>query len=319
MNYSYGTGPSENFNSNNHSRMLESYENECYLRSKSLFDASNPSAPENIIHHQFECLINEAGVNVDTIASENKTDEDILQSSTSSNSSNSSYSYNINNASNRYHQHQQQQHYAHMHQQNVHQNSLEYSHNTNSSLNNIYFTNKKAIKQDTNLNENSSQTYTSEKSIGFSNENKFQYFLMAPTSPAVKTNEDTLTYLNQGQNYELRLSLTDSVATNNSNLSSIKMCNNFENCKQDKTNPSNYLEDIKPLIINGKPNINMNDINANSNNNGQQSKYQTSDSNDAKTNPVYLSIIRLCFWDRKLQETELQEIKEVRKVIKIFF
>ena len=35
--------------------------------------------------------------------------------------------------------------------------------------------------------------------------NKFQYVLMAPTSPAVKVNEDTLTYLNQGQNYELKL------------------------------------------------------------------------------------------------------------------
>ena len=35
--------------------------------------------------------------------------------------------------------------------------------------------------------------------------NKFQYVIMAPTSPAVKINEDTLTYLNQGQNYELKL------------------------------------------------------------------------------------------------------------------
>jgi hypothetical protein len=27
--------------------------------------------------------------------------------------------------------------------------------------------------------------------------------------------------------------------------------------------------------------------------------------------PIYLSIIRLCFWDRKLQEIEQDEIKEV--------
>ena len=27
--------------------------------------------------------------------------------------------------------------------------------------------------------------------------------------------------------------------------------------------------------------------------------------------PVYLSIVRLCFWDRKLQEIEHEEIKEV--------
>ena len=29
------------------------------------------------------------------------------------------------------------------------------------------------------------------------------------------------------------------------------------------------------------------------------------------SDPVYLSIIRLCFWDRKLQEIEHEEIKEV--------
>ncbi|KAG9349100.1 hypothetical protein JZ751_029420 [Albula glossodonta] len=33
----------------------------------------------------------------------------------------------------------------------------------------------------------------------------FQYILSAPTSPAVKTHEETLTYLNQGQSYEIRM------------------------------------------------------------------------------------------------------------------
>ena len=47
---------------------------------------------------------------------------------------------------------------------------------------------------------------------GSSNINKFQYVLMAPTSPGVKINEDTLTYMNQGQNYELRFSRTDLAA-----------------------------------------------------------------------------------------------------------
>jgi len=36
-------------------------------------------------------------------------------------------------------------------------------------------------------------------------ENGFQYILKAATSPAVKMNEETLTYLNQGQSYEIKL------------------------------------------------------------------------------------------------------------------
>lgn len=34
---------------------------------------------------------------------------------------------------------------------------------------------------------------------------RFQYVLSAPTSPATKVNEETLTYLNQGQTYELKV------------------------------------------------------------------------------------------------------------------
>lgn len=34
---------------------------------------------------------------------------------------------------------------------------------------------------------------------------RFQYVLSAPTSPATKMNEETLTYLNQGQPYELKI------------------------------------------------------------------------------------------------------------------
>lgn len=34
---------------------------------------------------------------------------------------------------------------------------------------------------------------------------RFQYVLAAATSIATKTNEDTLTYLNQGQSYEIKL------------------------------------------------------------------------------------------------------------------
>lgn len=35
--------------------------------------------------------------------------------------------------------------------------------------------------------------------------------------------------------------------------------------------------------------------------------------------PVYLSIVRLCFWDRKLQEIEHEEIKEVGYFLKTSF
>lgn len=34
---------------------------------------------------------------------------------------------------------------------------------------------------------------------------RFQYVLAAPTSIATKINEETLTYLNQGQSYEIKL------------------------------------------------------------------------------------------------------------------
>lgn len=40
---------------------------------------------------------------------------------------------------------------------------------------------------------------------GFSDEFRFQYVLAAATSIATKSNEETLTYLNQGQSYEIKL------------------------------------------------------------------------------------------------------------------
>ena len=47
-----------------------------------------------------------------------------------------------------------------------------------------------------------------ESSLPPDNENKilpFQYVLCAATSPAVKLHDETLTYLNQGQSYEIRM------------------------------------------------------------------------------------------------------------------
>lgn len=39
----------------------------------------------------------------------------------------------------------------------------------------------------------------------FKEDCRFQYVLAAATSIATKVNEDTLTYLNQGQSYEIKL------------------------------------------------------------------------------------------------------------------
>lgn len=143
--------------------------------------------------------------------------------------------------------------------------------------------------------------------------NKFQYILMAPTSPAVKINEDTLTYLNQGQNYELKLSCLESASMENS-------INNY----------NHMVEDIKPLIHLDSKGLNENRhyllneastlnqiVSRDANENDLQEK-QNADNVDSVNNNsmlnssyVYLSVIRLCFWDRKLQEIEHEEIKEV--------
>lgn len=76
---------------------------------------------------------------------------------------------------------------------------------------------------------------------------RFQVILMAPTSPAAKVNEESLTYLNQGQNYDLRLSYNS-----------------------------------------------------------------MSDSSGGGEPKMLLSIVRLCFWERKMQEIEEEEITKVR-------
>ena len=131
--------------------------------------------------------------------------------------------------------------------------------------------------------------------------NKFSYVLMAPTSPAVKLNEESLTYLNQGQNYELRIR----------QVNTTKLING-----------TSSIEDIKPLI-------NMSDKMARQDfilENPQLTEGDNADkllfgnelheacSHDGEK--VYMSIIRLCFWDRKLQEIEHEEIKEVN-IIKL--
>lgn len=71
---------------------------------------------------------------------------------------------------------------------------------------------------------------------------------MAPTSPAAKVNEESLTYLNQGQSYDLRLSYN----------------------------------------------------NAGESASGSEPK-------------MFLTVVRLCFWERKMQEIEEEEIAKVNK------
>ena len=93
-----------------------------------------------------------------------------------------------------------------------------------------------------------------------------------------------------------------------------------------------YIEDIKPLIIEHKPSRDnfkdiisentsdtLNQIVCDSESPNNLDKMLFHDLSDAQSpiphghnaDPVYLSIIRLCFWDRKLQEIEHEEIKEV--------
>ena len=127
---------------------------------------------------------------------------------------------------------------------------------------------------DKNLGSTSSPcNYLLEKNTNFNGDylnssNKIQYLLMAHTSPAVKVNEETLTYLNQGQSYELKF---NKLNTNNGLIK-----------KSDSDN--------EDLFKNQK---------------------DTHRLNDSKDENMYLSLIRLCFWERKLQEIEHEEIKEV--------
>lgn len=338
--------------SNTHTRMIETYDNETFIRgTKSPYEVVNNTNVnvDNIMNHQFDCLMNDVdGVNVDTIANENKNDDDILHSSSSSSSSSSSgsaprYATMMNCDTlhlnvHRHHQQAQQAQLQHTPNQygfgNLNQNSNTYSSNkksynkTNNAANN---------QSNTSLYSTSSNpTNCADKTTKYSNEynslNKYQYILMAPTSPAVKTNEDTLTYLNQGQNYELRLSLTDGVqianVNNDGNNSSAQIQPKQEQSYHYLNNDNqDTLEDIKPLIINGKANVVVNSSSNGSSNLDHQIVDSSSQANKlsildlskaSSTQNVYLSVIRLCFWDRKLQEIEHEEIKEVFRNL-IFF
>lgn len=212
----------------------------------------------NASNHTFDCLINEVeSVNVDCIANENKSDEE-----------NDARFDLLNHQTNSLLQQQQQQ------MQND------------------------GIKKQQINRANSSLCSNIEKNLRFlssENSSKFNYILMAPTSPAVKANEDTLTYLNQGQNYELRIN---------------RINNQFNS---NYLNDQRQMEDIKPIIIESKLNkdsTTLNQIVCSASDSESAEKLSFHNLNDSNSS-LYLSIVRVCFWDRKLQEIEQEEIKEV--------
>lgn len=58
---------------------------------------------------------------------------------------------------------------------------------------------------------------------------RFQYILAAATSIATKNNEDTLTYLNQGQSYEIKLKKIGDLSMYRDKI--LKVCKKYNNNK----------------------------------------------------------------------------------------
>lgn len=113
--------------------------------------------------------------------------------------------------------------------------------------------------------ETSGTNFTQLKPPSSSGCSRFQFVLVAATSPAVKCTEETLTYLNQGQSYELKLSYSN----------------------------SDELLDHHTFHYNG----------------------DVKTTGASEENLSFLSVLRLCFWDRKLQEVEHDEIREVSRKV----
>lgn len=77
----------------------------------------------------------------------------------------------------------------------------------NQLLNQSAYTNlQNAIDANLVSSPNSQDNYNvTSTNYNFAEDCRFQYVLAAATSIATKVNEDTLTYLNQGQSYEIKL------------------------------------------------------------------------------------------------------------------
>ncbi|CRK95673.1 CLUMA_CG009131, isoform A [Clunio marinus] len=75
-------------------------------------------------------------------------------------------------------------------------------------------------------NENNDSNSSQNKRTMMSDEFRFQYVLAAATSIATKSNEETLTYLNQGQSYEIKLKKLGDLSTCRGKImkSVIKIC-----------------------------------------------------------------------------------------------
>lgn len=254
--------------------------------------------------HTFDCLMNEVdNVQVDCIANEGKSDEETDR-------------FDLINQANTnqliQHQNQQQQKDLNSIQQlQAQQNHL--------SLNDNIGLKAKQINRTSN---NANACSNIEKNFRFetTTSNKFHYVLMAPTSPAVKANEETLTYLNQGQNYELRINRVTNMFNSSTTTATVS------SSSSSFINESRQVEDIKPLIVDSKLTKNANDesqtmnrIVCGASDSESTDKLSYHNLNESSSNcSLYLSIVRVCFWDRKLQEIEHEEIKEV-KICSIFF
>lgn len=93
---------------------------------------------------------------------------------------------------------------------NLHGQTVNSGTNNNSTSNSLRsFFDQNGYEQNTNSNNNSgggnSGGTSGNQSKNYSDDSRFQYVLAAATSIATKSNEETLTYLNQGQSYEIKL------------------------------------------------------------------------------------------------------------------
>jgi hypothetical protein len=277
-------------NHHSHQQLLTPYNQNMVLSRNNSSNADEL----NSSNHNFECLIND--VDVSCIANEGKSDEE------------NDVRFEMNANENQSMLHKNLTNIQLQHQQQSLQNQLQMQDE------NICFKGKQQQASSRSVTNFSMHPEINQRYSNEINSNKFYYVLMAPTSPAVKLNEDTLTYLNQGQNYELRISRSNNV----SHVSSAYLSDQRQ------------IEDIKPLII--EPKLNRNSVDSSQttlnqivcgNNNDSESSEKTAyqnlnDVNIQSNNSMFLSIVRVCFWDRKLQEIEQEEIKEVSYFIRKF-
>ncbi|ESO05116.1 hypothetical protein HELRODRAFT_191598 [Helobdella robusta] len=107
------------------------------------------------------------------------------------------------------------------------------------------------------------------------NNSRFQYILNACTSPAMRICEETLTYLNQGQPYEIRLKC---------------------------------LKDRQDFIFRTQSNNNDNNNNHNFNNNNHN--FNNNNNGEDGGNNTFMSTVRVVFHERRMQFMEKEQLEE---------